>query len=68
MRSIQIFRCLASLKYNRSSLGGRVYKTERDNDRGRDRPKDNIAKVDMIVMDFFFKGKGYIIFTILTYS
>ena len=54
MRSIQIFRCLASLKYNRSSLGGRVYKTERDNDRGRDRPKDNIAKVDIIVMDFFF--------------
>ena len=28
MRSIQILRYLASLKYNRSSLGGRVYKTE----------------------------------------
>ena len=56
MRSIQILRCLASLKYNRSSLGGRVHKTEGD-DRGRDRPKDNIAKVDMIVMDFFLKEK-----------
>ena len=40
---------------------------ERDNNRDWEKPKDNIAKVDMIMMDFLKEG-SYIIFTIFMYT